>query len=358
MFRAIFYIFCGYALINFSYGFLHYESFRSMLENLFFYMLPNAILVPTAVFLLIGVFEKFFDVTTDITLLELSDLNHPLLKRLSVEAPGTFHHSIIVGNLAEAAAKEIGANSLLARVGCYYHDIGKMQRAEYFVENQAGAMNKHESLTPTMSSLILSKHVRAGMELAEEYKLPLAVKQFIPEHHGTSVMAYFYHKAQETMDAKDINENDFRYPGPKPQSKETAIAMLADTVEAASRTLPNPNLQRVSALVENLIEKRFQEGELDECDITLRELNKIKDAFIHILMGIHHLRIEYPGGEKQAEKPKAGKKSADDKDTDRDVIKEKTALNKANSADLNKKTDDKQFETVHKQNNSGEDKKE
>jgi len=358
MFRAIFYIFCGYALINFSYGFVHYESFRSMLENLFFYMLPNAVLVPTAVFLLIGVFEKFFDVTTDITLLELSDLNHPLLKRLSVEAPGTFHHSIIVGNLAEAAAKEIGANSLLARVGCYYHDIGKMQRAEYFVENQAGAMNKHDSLTPTMSSLILSKHVRAGLELAEEYKLPLAVKQFIPEHHGTSVMAYFYHKAQETMDAKDINENDFRYPGPKPQSKETAIAMLADTVEAASRTLPNPNLQRISALVENLIEKRFQEGELDECDITLRELNKIKDAFIHILMGIHHLRIEYPGGEKQGEKPKTSKKIADDKDTNRNVIKEKAEPNKANSADLNKKPDDKQFETVHKQNNSGEDKKE
>ena len=294
MFHAILYILAGYAIINFSYGFIHYESFKIMVKNFVFYMMPNAIFVPTAVFLLNGLFEKIFDVTTDTTLLELSDLNHPLLKRLSVEAPGTFHHSIIVGNLAEAASEEIGANSLLSRVGCYYHDIGKMQRAEYFVENQAGATNKHEGLSPTMSALIISKHVRAGLELGEEFKLPLAVKQFIPEHHGTSIMAYFLHKAEETMDPKDINETDFRYPGPKPQTKETAIAMLADNVEAAARTLSNPNLQRISGLVDNLIEKRFQEGELDECDLTLRELNKIKGAFIRVLMGIHHLRIEYP----------------------------------------------------------------
>jgi putative nucleotidyltransferase with HDIG domain len=302
MFQAIFFIMIGYALLNFSYGFIHYESFRQMLQNFAFYLLPNAILVPTAVFLLIGLFERFFDVTTDITLLELSDLNHPLLKRLSVEAPGTFHHSIIVGNLAEAAAKEIGANSLLARVGCYYHDIGKMQLSEYFVENQPSSVSKHESLTPSMSSLILEKHVRAGLELGDQYRLPIAVKKFIPEHHGTSIMSYFYHKALETMDPKDVNENDFRYPGPKPQSRETAIAMLADTVEAASRALPNPNLQRITALVDNLIEKRFQEGELDECDITLRELNKIKAAFVRVLMGIHHIRIEYPSEEKPKEK--------------------------------------------------------
>lgn len=304
MFRAIIYIILGYVTVNLSFGLIHFEKLSQMLQNFFIYQIPNAILVPTSVFLLIGLFEKFFDVTTDITLLELSDLNHPLLKRLSVEAPGTFHHSIVVGNLAEAAAKEIGANSLLGRVGCYYHDIGKMQLSEYFVENQSNAINKHESLTPTMSSLILSKHVRAGLDLAEEYGLPLAVRQFIPEHHGTSIMSYFYHKAQETMEPKDINENDFRYPGPKPQSKETAIAMLADTVEAASRTLPNPNLQRISTLVDNLIEKRFQEGELDECDITLRELNKVKGAFIRVLMGIHHLRIEYPVEEKQKDKIK------------------------------------------------------
>ncbi len=302
MFRAIFYILLGYAAVNFSYGFIHYESFNSMMQNFGYFEVPNAILAPTAVFLLIGIFEKLFDVTTDITLLELSDLNHPLLKRLSVEAPGTFHHSIIVGNLAEAAAKEIGANSLLARVGCYYHDIGKMTLSEYFVENQSNGVSKHETLTPSMSSLILAKHVRAGMELAEDSKLPLAVKKFIPEHHGTCIMSYFYHKAQEAKDPKDLNEDDFRYPGPKPQSKETAIAMLSDAVEAASRTLPSPNLQRISALVENLIEKRFQEGELDECDITLRELNKIKGAFIRVLMGIHHVRIEYPTDDKSKDK--------------------------------------------------------
>ncbi len=325
MFRAILYIMIGYAAVNFSMGFIHYESFGKMVRDFVFYQVPNAILVPTAVFLLIGVFEKFFDVTTDITLLELSDLNNPLLKRLSVEAPGTFHHSIIVGNLAEAAAKEIGANSLLARVGCYYHDIGKMLLSEYFVENQSGSISKHEALTPSMSSLILAKHVRAGMDLAEQYGLPMAVRKFIPEHHGTSIMSYFYHKAQETMEPKDLNENDFRYPGPRPQSRETAIAMLSDTVEAASRSLPNPNIQRISGLVDNLIEKRFQEGELDECDVTLRELNKIKGAFIRVLMGIHHLRIEYPSDDKSKEKtegterPKVAEAEAKGVDPERDT---------------------------------------
>ncbi len=304
MFRAILYITIAYATLNFSYGFIHFESFKIMFQNFLYFQLPNSIFTPTAVFLLIGVFEKLFDVTTDITLLELSDLNHPLLKRLSVEAPGTFHHSIIVGNLAEAAAKEVGANSLLARVGCYYHDIGKMTKPEYFVENQAGATSKHDNLTPTMSCLILVKHVKAGLDLADQYRLPKAVKQFIPEHHGTCLMDYFYHKAKETMDPKDINEDDFRYPGPKPQSKETAIAMLADTVEAAARSMTNPNLQRIRSLVENLIEKRFQEGQLNECDLTLRDLTKIKEAFVPILMGIHHLRIEYPG-EQTDEKSKS-----------------------------------------------------
>ncbi len=304
MFQAILFIILGYAFVNFSYGFIHFESFKTMFQNLAFYQIPNAIMTPTAVFLLIGIFERFFDVTTDITLLELSDMNHPLLKRLSVEAPGTFHHSIIVGNLAESAAKAIGANSLLARVGCYYHDIGKMQRAEYFVENQADTSNKHEKLTPTMSSLILAKHVKAGLKLADDYGLPRAVKQFIPEHHGTNLMTYFYHKAMETREKKDVRESDFRYPGPKPQSKETAIVMLADSVEAATRTLANPNRQRISTFVEELIEKRFRENELDECDLTLRELNKIKDAFIPVLMGIHHIRVEYPKEDSEEEKAK------------------------------------------------------
>jgi putative nucleotidyltransferase with HDIG domain len=311
MFKAIFYILAGYAIINFGWGFLHYESFKIMTQNFAYYYLPNAILTPTGVFLLLGIFERIFDVTTDSTLLELSDLNRPLLKRLSVEAPGTFHHSIIVGNLAEAAAEAIGANSLLTRVGCYYHDIGKLSKAEYFVENQAGSINKHQNLTPNMSSIILANHVKAGLEKANEYNLPHAVKRFIPEHHGTSIMSYFFHKAKEISGSDDVNEDAFRYPGPKPQSRETAIAMLADTVEAATRTLPNPNLARITALVDNLIEKRFHEGELDNCELTLRDLTKIKEAFIPILLGIHHLRIEYPSeskGENESkqrhEKPK------------------------------------------------------
>ena len=289
MFRAILYVLIAYLVVNVTFGFFHFETMDQML--------PNAVLTPTVVFLLIGLFERVFDVTTDISLLELSDLNHPLLKRLSVEAPGTFHHTIIVGNLAEAASKAIGANALLARVGCYYHDVGKVLKPEYFVENQMDAMNKHEKLTPTMSCLILNNHIKKGLELAEKHRIPKLVKQFIPEHHGTSLMSFFYNKALKTMDPKDVNENDFRYPGPKPQSKETAIAMLADTVEAASRTLQKPTPQRIRGFVDTLIDKKVEEEQLNESHLTLKEIDQIKEAFIPILMGIHHVRIEYPSGE-------------------------------------------------------------
>jgi len=269
------------------------------------------------VFLLIGIFERLFDVTTDITLLELSDLNHPLLKRLSVKAPGSFHHSILVANLAEAGAEAIRANSLLTRVGCYFHDIGKMLKPEYFVENQMGGINKHDNLSPHMSALILSNHVKEGMKLADKHKIPKAVKQFIPEHHGTSLMSYFYHKLLESSDEKEVNESSFRYPGPKPHSKETAIAMLADTVEAASRTLNNPTPQRIRNQVDTLVEKKIGEGQLDECDLTLNQIKQIKEAFVPILTGIHHGRIEYPGS---------------DADKDKKAAKEKTAAQKKGSA--------------------------
>ncbi len=304
MFRAILFVIGTYFVMKLGFGFLFFEPAKQIFTSFVFYLLPNAILTPTAVFLLISVFEKLFDVTTDITLLELSDLNHPLLKRLSVEAPGTFHHSIIVGNLAESAAEKIGANALLARVGSYYHDIGKMLKPEYFVENQIGTENKHESLSPHMSTLILINHVKAGIELAEKYRLQGAVKRFIPEHHGTSLITYFYHKALEVMDPAEVREDDFRYPGPKPQSKETAIVMLADTVEAASRTLENPTPQRIRNLVNTLVEKKIQEGQLDDSDLTLKEINRIKEAFVVILMGIHHLRIEYPKEEETAKSSK------------------------------------------------------
>lgn len=302
MFRAILYVIIAYLVANTTFAFLHFEPLKEIFSNFAFYMLPNAVLTPTVVFLLIGIFERLFDVTTDISLLELSDLNHPLLKRLSVEAPGTFHHTIIVGNLAEAASKVIGANALLARVGCYYHDVGKILKPEYFVENQTGSMNKHEKLSPNISSLVLTNHIKKGLELAEKYNVPKLVKQFIPEHHGTSLMTYFYDKAKKTMDPKDINEDDYRYPGPKPQSKETAISMLADTVEAACRTLQKPTPQRIRNFVESLIDKKMEEGQLDESDLTLKEIDQIKEAFIPILMGIHHLRVEYPSDEPSAKK--------------------------------------------------------
>lgn len=308
MYRAIVYIMGAYLAINLIFGFLLFKSMRDIFIN-YAFCLVDAIIIPMTIFLLIGIFERLFDVTTDITLLELSDLNHPLLKRLSVNAPGSFHHSILVANLAEAGAEAITANSLLTRVGCYFHDIGKVLKPEYFVENQMGGVNKHNNLSPHMSALILTNHVKEGIKLADKHNLPKAVKQFIPEHHGTSLMSYFYHKLLESSDEKEVDENNFRYPGPKPQTRETAIAMLADTVEAASRSLNNPTPQRIRNLVDTLVEKKIEEGQLDECDLTLNQIKQIKNAFLPILNGIHHGRIEYPGSDADKEK-KAAKEKA------------------------------------------------
>jgi putative nucleotidyltransferase with HDIG domain len=238
-------------------------------------------------------FESLFGITTDLTLLELSDLNHPLLKRLALEAPGTYHHSISVGNLCEAAAKEIGGNPLLARVGAYFHDIGKIEIPEYFVENQLSVKSRHEQLTPTMSALILSSHVKRGRQLGEKEDIPDDVLNFIEEHHGTMVQTYFYNKAVEQGgDPKDVDK--FRYPGPKPQVRETGICMLADAVEAASRTLDDPKPSRINNLIQRIINDRFQSGELNECPLTLRDLAKIKEAFAQVLIAAFHHRIEYP----------------------------------------------------------------
>lgn len=260
----------------------------------------NGIVVPLLAIGIIPVFESLFGITTDITLLELSDLNHPLLKRLALEAPGTYHHSIIVGTLSEAAAKEIGGNSLLSRVGAYFHDIGKIEIPEYFVENQMGLKSKHEELTPSMSSIILSSHVKKGRQLGEESDIPDDVLNFIEEHHGTMIQSYFYNKALEQgMDEKSASK--FRYPGPKPQTRETGIAMLADAVEAASRTLDDPKPARIDNLIQRIINDRFESGELDECPLTLKDLAKIKEAFTQILIGIFHQRIAYPKKEKTDE---------------------------------------------------------
>ncbi|MEP0828268.1 MAG: HDIG domain-containing protein [bacterium] len=291
-FRSILYLSITYLALIYL-----IESFKvsppSDMLNLMGYGLANAILSPLLTIGILPLFESLFGFTTDITLLELSDLNRPLLKRLSLEAPGTYHHSIIVGSLAEAGAKAIEANALLARVGAYYHDIGKMEIPEYFVENQLGIKSKHDKLTPTMSAIVLASHVKKGRIMGEEADLPDEVLNFIEEHHGTMTMTYFLNKAKE-LGIENANEDDFRYPGPRPRTKETAIVMLADTVEAASRTLAEPKPARIANLVQKIINDRIQSGELEECPLTLKDLAQIKEAFVQILIGVFHYRIEYP----------------------------------------------------------------
>jgi hypothetical protein len=230
-------------------------------------------------------------------LLELSNLNNPILRRMALEAPGTYHHSITVGTLAEAGAESIGANTLLTRVGAYYHDIGKLKHPEYYVENQIFSTNKHEGLSPTMSSLILASHVKDGLAIAKEIGLGPKVSQMIPQHHGTRIMTYFYQKAKENAIEKgqEINEDDFRYPGPRPQFREAAILMLADQVEAAARTLQAPKPSQISSMIQRIFQATIQDGQLDECDITLMELNGVSHAFERVITGMHHHRIEYPG---------------------------------------------------------------
>jgi len=257
----------------------------------------SAILAAMVASLLLPLLESVFGITTDIKLLELSNLNTPILRRLALEAPGTYHHSIIVGTLAEAAAEAIGANSLLVRVGAYYHDIGKMKRAEYYVENQMFTANKHEHLSPSMSSLIIASHVRDGLDMADEIKLPRKIKDLIPQHHGTRLMTYFYQKAKDAAEGKNqvVTEDEFRYPGPKPQSREAAILMMADAVEAASRTLSDPTPNQILGMVKRIAFNTFNDGQFDECDVTIKDLDLIAHAFTRVLTGMHHHRIDYPG---------------------------------------------------------------
>ena len=241
------------------------------------------------------IIESFFGYTTDIKLLELANMDNPLLKDLILQAPGTYHHSVIVGSLVEAAAKSISANPLLARVSAYYHDIGKLKKPLYFVEN-AGGESKHDHLTPSMSSLILISHVKDGVELARENHLGQRIAHIIQQHHGTSLISYFYQKAKdkENPEMDPLDEEDFRYPGPKPQTKEAGIVMLADAVEAASRTLSEPTPSRIKGLVQRIINSIFLDGQLEECELTLKDLQKIEESFSRILTGIFHQRIDYP----------------------------------------------------------------
>lgn len=292
-FKSILYLSITYIMLIYVVESFDISNTKGEILNLIGLGILNAAISPLLAIGILPVFESLFGFTTDITLLELSDLNRPLLKRLAMEAPGSYHHSIVVGNLAEAAAKAINANSLLARVGAYYHDIGKIEIPEYFVENQLGIKSKHQDLTPTMSSIILSSHVKKGRLIGEEADLPDEVLNFIEEHHGTMSMPYFYNKAKEQGDEEpDISE--FSYPGPKPQTRETAIVMLADSVEAASRTLSDPKPSRISNLVQSIINDRFQSGELEDCPLTLKDLALIRESFVQILIGVFHHRVEYP----------------------------------------------------------------
>lgn len=249
-----------------------------------------------AVLILTPLVEFIFNYVSEMKLLELGSMNHPLLRQLIMQAPGTYHHSHMVGTLAEAACESIGADSLFARVACYFHDIGKMRKPSYFIENMAEEGDRHSQLSPSMSALIISSHVKDGMELAREYKLPTRIIDIIPQHQGTKLISYFYSRAKEQEDpaVHVVDENEYRYPGPRPQTPEAGVILLADTVEAATRALKDRSPARLEEVVRNMINKNFIDGQLDECELTLKDLHAIANSFVRILMGIYHQRVEYP----------------------------------------------------------------
>lgn len=246
---------------------------------------------------LLPILETLFSRTTNIKLIELADFNHPLLKRLMVEAPGTYHHSLMTASLAEQAASAIGINSLLARTCAYYHDIGKLKNPEYFIENQSNNENPHDNLSPSMSGLVLVSHVKDGVALAKKYKIDQIIIDAINQHHGTSLIQYFYYRALEQ--SKDVNEQDFRYPGQKPTTKISAILMIADSIEAISRTLQDTNAGKLKEVVEKVINNKFTDGQFSDCPITLADLVKIAESMTITLCGIYHARVEYKTTEKK-----------------------------------------------------------
>jgi putative nucleotidyltransferase with HDIG domain len=264
------------------------------------------LLVAGVTLFVLPLLERAFDIITGMTLVELRDPKQPLLRRLQQAAPGTYNHSLNLGSLAEAAAEEIGADGLLAYVGALYHDIGKMNKPEYFVENQGGGPNRHDKLTPAMSLLVVVGHVKDGVEMARAYALPMSIQHFIESHHGTTLVEYFYHRARKrAMDAAEsqgLSEDDvhvpdeyeYRYPGPRPQTKEAAILMVADAVESAARALDDPTPARLESLVQSIANKRLLDGQFEDCDISLRDLHRITESVSRTLAGIHHSRIDYP----------------------------------------------------------------
>lgn len=280
-------------MIIVSFGLVNNSEMKDILSNAAFGLIGGVL----SAILTIGTLpflEATFDIITPIKLLELSNPNQPLLRRLLIEASGTYYHSILVGNLSEAAAEEIGANSLLCRIGSYYHDVGKLKRPYFFKENQITKDNPHDKITPNLSTLIITSHVKDGIDLAMKNKLPSSVINIIREHHGNTMVAFFYHKALNSETADIVTEDKFRYNFPKPQTKEAAIVMLADSVEAYIRSLSEPTQHQVEMGVKKIIKDKLQDEQLDESDLTLKDLDKIAKAFVKVLAGIFHDRIEYP----------------------------------------------------------------
>jgi putative nucleotidyltransferase with HDIG domain len=293
IFRSFIFILIGYWLSIIAFGL---ERFASPIQLLIdgAFAASNAFISPVLAFGLIIFFEQAFKITTDLTLLELTDFNNPLLKELARKAPGTFTHSMTIGSMVESAAEEINANPLLARVGAYYHDIGKSLDPETFVENQMNNVNIHKNMKPGKSAELIIDHVNQGIELAKEYKLPQEVVDFIPMHHGTMVVSYFLQKAQEELGEENVNPDDYRYPGPRPNTKETALVMLADACESTVRSMNDPDTQKVENVINKLVKQRIEDRQLDESPMTFKDISKIKESFLKILIGQHHKRIRYP----------------------------------------------------------------
>jgi putative nucleotidyltransferase with HDIG domain len=308
-------VFISYLVVIIGFNITTFDSWNAFGNEVFFIAI-NAIFI-LFTYPLILLFEKSFKVTTDFTLLELSDTNLPLLKELMTKAPGTFHHSLQVSNLAEAAAGAIRANSLLCRVGGLYHDIGKMENPGYFTENQTES-NEHDKLKPRMSALVIKAHVSNGVKMAEEHGLPDVIIDFIKTHHGDSLIKFFWDKAKKQADAdkKEIREEDFRYDGPLPQTKETGILLLADCIEASSRAMKDPNYQKLENLIDRMVDERVNEGQLSKTPLTFQDIHTIKETFLNILVGIYHSRVEYPDDDEDQEKEdeQAKKQVKDGKD--------------------------------------------
>ena len=302
------------------------------------------------------ILEALGGYVTDMRLLEMATLDHPLLKEVSIQAPGTWNHSMVMGMMVETAASEIGANSVLARVGAYFHDIGKMKKPLYFVENQGGGENRHDKLSCSMSALIIRSHVKDGIELAKKHKLPQTIIDMIPQHHGTSLIEYFYEKAKKEVaeigeDAPPVDKSLYSYPGPKPQTREAGILMLADGIEASVRTISEPSPDRIQGLVQKMINKVFASGQLNECELTLRDLHLIAKSFTRVLTSIYHQRVAYAEPAEKGNVSTSESKKAEQKSDEKDVKKEKAKNEKESKEE--KKSSQSKAETESTNNGNG-----